>query len=185
MFSYDKIWVLWALIVSSFYLFVFSVVFACVCVVREGSKVPGGWAKALKGGARKVGGPNPKTVGRRGGERGPKGRGLKVGVPKGGSPKFRAFFLSPAANFVLSCLFGGPLMELWPQFKERRESGGGAKATAHHGRCFSGGRFRRDNFDKATVFFHFGQLCLGQFDSGQFLVCSKLDVNIARTTTTF
>ena len=43
--------------------------------------------------------------------------GLK-GWPRGqGAQNSRLFFPSPTANFVLSSLSGGLIMELWPRFK--------------------------------------------------------------------
>ena len=65
---------------------------------------PKGWGPEGLG-ARRVGGP-------KGG--GPEGWGARrVGGRRVGGPKFRAFFLSPAGNFILSSLSGGLLVEFW------------------------------------------------------------------------
>ena len=88
------------------FLFLLCVLWArsvCVCVWEEegGRRGKGGW---LKGG-----GAEPRKVGE------PKGGGQRVGRRKAQNFALRSPF--PGANFVLSSLSGGLLVELWPWFE--------------------------------------------------------------------
>ena len=83
------------LIVWIFFLIVFFVIFNCLVffVCKPGAQTQ--WGPKPSGGPNPVGGPkgggpNPEKVGAR-----------RVGARRVGSPKFRAFFPSPATKFVL------------------------------------------------------------------------------------